>query len=222
MQVLLIHGMGRTAWSMMRLRRWLTRSGHQVTSLGYVAAIDSVARIVERLRRGLQESAARGSYILIGHSLGGLLARMALSHEEVPALPAHLIMLGTPNQPPRLARQFRSFWPYRLINGDSGQLLAHADRFPALPAPSWPYTIVAGSAGPRGRWSPFGDEPNDGLVAVRETLIAPEDEPVVLPVRHTFMMNDARVRAVIAQVLARPRPDRGRLVIRGLPGQSSE
>jgi Alpha/beta hydrolase family len=202
MQVLLVHGMGRTAWSMMRLRRWLARSGHQVTSLGYLAAIDSVPGIVERVQRSVQQSAARGSYIVIGHSLGGLLARMALSHGEVALTPpAHLIMLGTPNQPPRLARRFRSFWPYRLINGDSGQLLAHSDRFPALRPPTWPYTIVAGTAGPRGRWSPFGAEPNDGLVAVAETLIAPEDEPVVLPVRHTFMMNDRRVRAVIAQVL---------------------
>jgi Alpha/beta hydrolase family len=156
------------------------------------------------VQRSVQQSAARGSYIVIGHSLGGLLARMALSHGEVALTPpAHLIMLGTPNQPPRLARRFRSFWPYRLINGDSGQLLAHSDRFPALRPPTWPYTIVAGTAGPRGRWSPFGAEPNDGLVAVAETLIAPEDEPVVLPVRHTFMMNDRRVRAVIMQVLER-------------------
>jgi Alpha/beta hydrolase family len=203
MQVLLVHGMGRTVWSMMRLRRWLNRSGHQVTSLGYLAAIDSVPSIVERVLRGLQRSAARGSYVVIGHSMGGLLARMALSGNGLAIPPAHLIMLGTPNQPPRLARRFRSFWPYRLINGDSGQLLAHTDRFPALQPPSWPYTIVAGTAGPRGHWSPFGAEPNDGLIAVAETLITPKDEPVILPVRHTFMMNDRRVRAVIAQVLER-------------------
>jgi fermentation-respiration switch protein FrsA (DUF1100 family) len=205
MQVLLIHGMGRTAWSMMRLRRWLIRSGHPVSSLGYLAAMDSVPHIVERVRRGLQEVAGRGSYIVIGHSLGGLLARMALAQDEfATSLPSHLIMLGTPNQPPRLARRARGFWPYRLINGDVGQLLADPDRFPALPPPSWPYTIIAGTAGPRGHWSPFGAEPNDGLVAVAETLIAPDDVPVALPIRHTFMMNDRRVRAVIAQVLEQP------------------
>jgi hypothetical protein len=204
MQVLLIHGMGRTAWSMLRLRRWLNRSGHQVTSLGYLAAVDPVPRIVDRIRGGLHELAARGPYAIIGHSLGGLLARMALAQDAPPfSPPAHLIMLGTPNQPPRLARRCRNLLFYRLINGDSGQLLAQAERFPALPRPSSPYTIVAGTAGPRGRWSPFGAEPNDGLVAVAETLIQPEDRPVALPVRHTFMMNDQRVRAVISQVLER-------------------
>jgi hypothetical protein len=203
MQVLLIHGMGRTAWSMTRLRRWLTRSGHQVSSLGYVAAFDSVPRVVDRVRCCLERSAAGGPYVVIGHSLGGLLARMALSHHSAISPPTHLIMLGTPNQPPRLARRCRNLWLYRLINGDSGQLLGRAERFPALPRPSSPYTIIAGTAGPRGRWSPFGDEPNDGLVALAETLIVPEDRPVILPVRHTFMMNDLRVRAVIHQVLER-------------------
>lgn len=202
MQVLLVHGMGRTTWSMMRLQSWLRRTGHEVTSVGYLAAIDSVSGIVERVRRGFQQVAARGPYIVIGHSLGGLLARMALSQGPDPlASPVHVIMLGTPNQPPRLARRLRSFWLYRLINGESGQLLAQNDAFTALPPLDSPYTIVAGTAGPRGRWSPFGTEANDGLVAVTETLISPADQPVTLPVRHTFMMNDPRVRRVIGKIL---------------------
>jgi hypothetical protein len=64
-----------------------------------------------------------------------------------------------------------------------------------------PYTIVAGTAGPRGRWSPFGDEPNDGIVAVSETPILDEDPVVRLPVTHTFMMNNAEVQAVIRRAL---------------------
>jgi pimeloyl-ACP methyl ester carboxylesterase len=202
MQVLLVHGMGRTTWSMRRLQRWLRRTGHEVRSLGYLAAIDPVSGIVERLRRAFQEAAAQGPYIVVGHSLGGLLARMALCQGPDPlASPVHLILLGTPNQSPRLARRLGSFWLYRLINGESGQLLARNDAFTALPPPNSPYTIIAGTAGPRGRWSPFGTEANDGLVAVAETLISAGDFPVTLPVRHTFMMNDPRVRAVIARIL---------------------
>jgi hypothetical protein len=112
-------------------------------------------------------------------------------------------MLGTPNQIPRLARRCRDFWLYRLVNGEPGQLLADSGFFASLSRPSSPYTIIAGTAGFRGRWSPFGAEPNDGLVAVAETMISPEDRPITLPVRHTFMMNDRRVRSVVAQVLER-------------------
>jgi hypothetical protein len=39
------------------------------------------------------------------------------------------------------------------------------------------------------------------VVAVDETRIAPSDEPMVLPVGHTFMMNDRRVQAVVRRAL---------------------
>jgi hypothetical protein len=41
-------------------------------------------------------------------------------------------------------------------------------------------------------------------VAVEETKLQPGDEPVVLPVGHTFMMNDARVHGKIREVLGEP------------------
>jgi hypothetical protein len=110
-------------------------------------------------------------------------------------------MLGTPNQLPRLARRFRGFWPYRVINGEAGQLLADPAFYSQLPVSQVPCTIIAGTGGPRGRWSPFGDEPNDGIVAVSETSSAPGDHVVELPVRHTLMMNDRRVRQIIRDLL---------------------
>ena len=57
-----------------------------------------------------------------------------------------------------------------------------------------PYTIVAGTGGPRGPWSPFGDEFNDGIVALSETRLSLEEPIVQLPVEHTFMMNDPTVQ----------------------------
>jgi hypothetical protein len=38
-------------------------------------------------------------------------------------------------------------------------------------------------------------------VAVEETRLRLDDEIIVLPVGHTFMMNDRRVREVVAGVL---------------------
>ena len=61
--------------------------------------------------------------------------------------------------------------------------------------------MIAGTAGPRGRLSPFGDEPNDGVVAVAETLVREADEPVLLPVLHTWMMDDARVKRAVAAAM---------------------
>lgn len=202
MQLLLLHGMGRTPLSMRRLARSLRRSGHRVEALGYLSAIESFDRIVGRVQRRLAALTAQGTCVAIGHSLGGLLVRLAVAGAPAPQ-PAHLIMLGTPNQPPRQAARYGRLWPYRWINGECGQLLARADFFDRLPPLTIPYTIIAGTGGRCGGRSPFGDNPNDGLVAVSETLVSPADQPVTLPVRHTFMMNDRQVRAAIREVLGR-------------------
>jgi pimeloyl-ACP methyl ester carboxylesterase len=201
MQALLVHGMGRTPLSMFRLGRKLRRAGHTVDVLGYTTSVEPFARIVRRVQERFTRIAARGPYVVVGHSLGGLLARAALgSHPSSFTWPAHLIMLGTPNRSPRQARRFGKLLAYRWINGECGQLLMQDDFFAQLPPLSIPYTLVAGTRGAPG-WSAFGNEPNDGLVAVSEILVAPSDTPITIPARHTFMMNDRKVLAVILQVL---------------------
>ena len=201
MRLLLVHGMGRTPLSLSRLTRFLRGRGYRPERLGYLAAVEGFERIRARVRRRLEVLALAGEpYAVIGHSLGGLVLRAALSGLE-PA-PAHLIMLATPNQTPRLASRLHRLWPYRMLCGESGQLLARQDFFAQLPPPRMPYTIIAGNGGPRGPRSPFGDEANDWLVAVEETKISPADRPMIFQVGHTFMMNDRRVHAAIGEVLA--------------------
>jgi pimeloyl-ACP methyl ester carboxylesterase len=201
MQVLLLHGMGRTALSMFRLGRELKRTGHTVRWVGYVAAVEPFARIIRRVRQECVRAGAAGPYAIVGHSLGGLLARVALG--ENPAsfrAPAHLVMLGTPNQAPRQAQRYGRLLPYRWINGECGQLLMRQEFFGSLPPLAIPYTIVAGTRGGPDR-SAFGDEPNDGVVAVSETIVTGSDRPITFPARHTFIMNDRRVRALIIRIL---------------------
>jgi hypothetical protein len=200
MHVLLVHGLGRSPLSMYGLARFLRRQGHSCELFGYLATLHSFDRIAARLRRRVEAVAAGGRpYGVVGHSLGGLLLRAAL-----PGLPAprQFVMLAVPNRSPRLARRLRRFWPYRLINGDSGQRLADPRFYAELPPPPWPYTIITGTAGARGRWSPFGPDPNDWLVAVDETLVGDHDRPILLPVGHTFMMARRSVRAAVGTALA--------------------
>jgi len=200
MRLLLVHGMGRTPLSLTRLTRFLQRRGYRPERLGYLAAVEGFERIRARVHRRLEAFARVGEpYAVIGHSLGGLALRAALSGLD-PA-PVHLIMLATPNQPPRLARRLHRLWPYRLVCGESGQLLAREEFFAQLPPPRVPYTIIAGSGGACGSRSPFGYDANDWIVAVEETKISPTDRPTIFQVGHTFMMNDGRVHAAILRAL---------------------
>jgi hypothetical protein len=196
-KVLLIHGMARTPLSLAGLARALRRLGHDPTTTGYVAALESFAAVRARVRDQLARMTA--PFACIGHSLGGLLLRSAL--DGTTSTPRHLIFLGTPQRPPLLARKFRHLGPYRIVNGEMGQLLADPAFFARLPPVIAPYTILAGTGGRTGRWSPFGNEPNDGIVAVAETLVDPSDSPVLVAARHTFLMNHRAVRAAIGSVL---------------------
>lgn len=189
--------------SMRRLARELRQAGHAVRLLGYAAALESLEQIAERIRRELESLTRDGqSLVVVGHSLGAVLLRVALAID--PPLrnpPRHLVMLGPPNQSPRLARRLQKFWPYRLFNGDAGQRLADPAFLSRLPLPRVPYTIIAGIGGRRGRWSVFGREPNDGLVALSETRCQPDDPVIEVPARHTFLMNHRLVRRAIRQVI---------------------
>lgn len=198
MNVILVHGMGRTPLSMMLLARRLRKSGFRTHFFGYFPFLESFASITDRLARKLITFAIH-PYIGVGHSLGGLLLRAAVDQLFPPAqLPERLIMLGTPNHSPQLARFFGSWRAYRYFTGDSGQLLASPDRMDALPAAKVPVTLVAGTAGWRQWKSPFGQELNDAIVLVFEVRM--EGATLVeLPLRHTYMMNACCVADLVVR-----------------------
>jgi Putative serine esterase (DUF676) len=199
MQVVLIHGLGRTPLSFFSLERRLQQAGHQTQAFGYVAFAESYDRIVQRLRDCLENVSQRGTYSIVAHSLGGVLTRSALSGLD--KLPVQIIMMGTPNQPPRLATIAWNVLLFRWIAGQCGANLSSQEFYKTLPPLTSPYTIIAGTAGPTGTFSPFGSDINDGIVALKETWITPRDKIIEFSIFHTFMMNDARVQKTVLKAI---------------------
>lgn len=199
MRALLVHGMGRTPVSMMTLGYALRRAGVEPSQFGYSAAFESVERIVARLRQRLERE-VDGEYVAIGHSLGGLLLRAAIADlAPVVPRPRRVVMIGTPNQSPRLARRFLGAFWFRAINGDAGRMLASPERMASIQSPAVSCTIIAGTGGPRGSWSPFGDEANDGLISVDEARMGGDEEFIELPILHPFMPYDRRVSRLVME-----------------------
>ncbi len=201
MQLLLAHGLGRTPLSLFGLSSALRRAGHHTRFFGYLPPLESLPRIVHRLAATLRDLSRSGEPVgLVGHSLGGLLLRMAIA--EVPELRVHhLVMLGTPNSGTRTARlAWRWFPPFRLYTRDCGRLLTSHGALANLPPLTVPFTLIAGTSGPRGRWSPFGNEPNDGVVGVAETRLQ-GSEPQLFPAVHTRLMDVGDVRARILAIM---------------------
>ena len=78
MDVVLIHGMGRTPLSMLRLRRRLRRAGHRVALFGYSPTFETLQGATARLLKLIERRVDTGHYALVGHSLGTVIIRMAL------------------------------------------------------------------------------------------------------------------------------------------------
>lgn len=200
MQILLIHGLARTSLSLSGLDGYLRQAGYTTHQFSYFALFSSFDQIVLRLRQRIRNLAAQGPYAVVAHSLGGILTRAALADTTL-SPPCHVVMMGPPNQPPRLAPYAWKFWPFQWFTGQCGFNLTCTQFYAALPPLTAPYTILAGNGGPQGPLSPFGSEPNDGIVAVSETRLTAQDRLIELPVWHTFMMNDARIRSAVVQAL---------------------
>ena len=202
MNALLIHGQGRTTNAMRLLGVRLHWRGYQVRYFRYYTRREKFAQIVKRLIETIKSLPQEQPYVLIGHSMGGLLARASLP-ELADHAPVHLILLASPNRPPRLVPWAAHNPIYRFLTYDCGQRVANAEFYRSLPKPVIPTTIIAGTGGPRGKWFPLGLEPNDSVLTVQETLLGGETEVIQVPAMHTFIMNSREAFHHIDRILRR-------------------
>jgi hypothetical protein len=202
MQILFVHGMGRSPLSGAPLLYRLRNKGYTTNSFAYSAALENFASISDRLFRKITQIAAQGEYVLIGHSLGGVLLRSALS--GLPATnkaPTHVFLLGSPVSVSRMAKKLSEGALYRLLTGDCGQLLSSNERMAKINGLAVPNTSIVGIKGINGKYSPFLDEPNDGIVAVSEASADWIDEEIRVPVIHTFLPSSALVSDILLKVI---------------------
>ncbi len=204
MNILLIHGLGRSPLSMWSLAQALRKAGHTPAFFGYVALLQSFDEIVRDLRYCLHKLSNLGPYGIVSHSLGGVLTRAALAEATFP-LPAHVVMLAPPNQSPRAGQLANLFLPFRWFAGQSGQNIASAAFYAQLPPLHCPYTLIAGTAGPTGSFSPFGDELNDLIIGLTEVKMNPQDSLILIPALHSFIMNSPSAQAAVISAFSSSR-----------------
>ncbi|MDD2321722.1 MAG: alpha/beta hydrolase [Geobacteraceae bacterium] len=198
MNVLFVHGMGRSSLSWApTLIRFRSR-GIKPFVFGYSVARQDFSAIVRRLVKVLMDVSKLGDYALVGHSLGGVLLRAAL--HELPAKtlpPKQLFLLGSPVVSSRLARQLSKNRLFRAVTCDCGHLLGSDERMSSIPEAHVPTVAIAGIRGVHGRLSPFGSEPNDGIVSLEEVSAGGFAEVLQVPVVHTFLPSSKCVADII-------------------------
>lgn len=202
--VVILHGLGRTHRSMNRIESALRNAGYLTANIDYPSqqyTIEVLARfaVPEGLRQCRDRSATRVHFVT--HSMGGLLVRYFLEGKEVKEL-GNVVMLGPPNQGSEVADIMAGIALYDRVNGPaSAQLVTGPDGIAARLGPvKFPLGIITGNAQTAfdsvlARQIP-GE--NDGKVAVERARVEGMNDFLVLPVNHTFMVqNDV----VIGQTL---------------------
>lgn len=204
MQVLFVHGMGRSALSGWPMLFHLRKAGLHTASFAYSVSLQSFDHIEKRLTQHIIAVAAQGDYVLIGHSLGGVLIRSALRALPTETRnPKHIFLLGSPIQAALLAQKFQAIPMFRLlfrwVTRDCGNLLGSSQRMSAICIPNLPITAIVGIKGFSGQWSPFGLEANDGVVSLAEVSSVLISDQIKLPVVHSLLPANKQVTEIILQ-----------------------
>jgi len=197
MHAILLHGMGRTPLAMSLLAVRLRKAGIHPYLFGYSVTFERWDSCLQRLQGFIEKHTAGGNYIIIGHSLGSVLTRAILP--KLLHQPRACFFLAPPTKVPRAAQTLARHRLVNLLMGDIGKVLTNEEFMKTLPVPKVPTKIYAGVAGPRGRFSPFGEEFNDGLLYLEESTL-PDIPLQTVPILHTFIMNSKTVTQDIVRI----------------------
>jgi triacylglycerol lipase len=190
--VVLLHGLGRSSWSMKRVQWALESAGYNVINLSYPSRRNSIERLSEKyLHRIIATKVPLGAAKVhfVTHSLGGIVLRRYLAHHTMTNL-GRVVMLAPPNHGCALADSFRRHALGRWIIGRAGRELGTAPRdLPQRLGPvDFPVGVIAGDVSLNPFFSRVLEGPNDGKVTVESTRISGMSDFIVVHSSHTWMM----------------------------------
>lgn len=192
--VVLLHGLGRSEWSMRRLERALEADGHRVVNLGYPSRDHTVATLVDTVATELARCCAGADTLhFVTHSLGGILVR-AWVHETDPQNLGRVVMLSPPNQGSGVADRLPDRLLRLVMGPASVQLGTDSASIPVeLPPVDFELGIITGDASLNPLFSQWLPGEDDGMVAVESAWVEGADDFLVVPYTHTFIMYRDRV-----------------------------
>lgn len=177
--VVIVHGLGRTRYSMRLVDQALRGAGFTTARLDYPSTRRTIEAHAETIARLLDHVPTPAKLSFVTHSLGGLIVRQLLGRESSWGQSLHrILMLAPPNQGASLAVALDGSVLRTVMGPSFSQLVEGIAK--TLPVPDAPISIFAGQ---------IGNTRGDGLVTIEETKLQGMAEHRVVPSIHTFVMD---------------------------------
>jgi triacylglycerol lipase len=203
--VVLLHGLGRSSFSMKRIQWTLQAAGYQVVSVSYPSRRYPVERLSENYLpevMAMKGPVAARKVHFVTHSMGGIVLRQYLAHHTLANL-GRVVMLAPPNHGSTLVDTLRRHAIGGWILGPAGcELGTAADDLPQRLGPvDFPLGVIAGDVSLNPFFSHILATPDDGKVTVESTKIDGMSDHVVVHSSHTWMMWQAQTQRYILTFL---------------------
>lgn len=198
--VILLHGLGRTSWSMTKMERAFRLEGYSVWNKGYDSKKQTVEESARVVGDALEYCRAEGKAqtYFVTHSLGGILVRYHFQDKVAPEVQA-VVMLAPPNHGSEVSDAYSDQLWFEWSIGTAGKQLGTGPE--SLPNTLKPISlsvgVIAGTVSSDPWFNHLFAGPHDGKVSVESAKLEEMKDFITVPSGHTFIMNS---NVVIEQV----------------------
>ncbi len=201
--VVLLHGLFRTAKSMVKMEHSLSICGYHVMNVDYPSRKLIIRDLSEKYVGEAVNSCRKNGadkIHFVTHSLGGILIRDYLSRNKMTDL-GRVVMLGPPNKGSEIVDALGQLKIFEWINGAAGKNLGTENSsIPNQLGPvNFPLGIIAGDRSINWINSSMISGKDDGKVSIENTKIDGMTDHNILHVTHPYLMKN---REAIRQTIA--------------------